>query len=331
MIAYKLVKKIDEVLVKETPESLTKNGSLNNEINMKKIAQYNNGNVTVSLEEDGSRIIEFEGTPQLDYPLNVDIRVSNKCSFGLNPKTGKSTCTFCHESATTDGYECDYDKLKNKISQLPPFIELAVGGNEITDGLMQFLAWCKRNNYFTNLTVNQGHLKRDLSKILLLMEEDLIKGLGVSYRPNIAWDVPQEILDYENTVFHAIIGIDDITDILTLHERGVRKILLLGEKDFGFNKGKVDTTSRKHKEWLWWVCKLFKTFDVTSFDNLALEQLRVQRFFTQENWDVFNQREFSLYLDAVNGYYCESSRSNNNRVSWDNMTIRDYFKNIRMK
>ena len=65
----------------------------------------------------------------------------------------------------------------------------------------------------------------------------------------------------------------------------------MGEKNFGYNKGKVDLDSKIHKEWRWWVHKLFSIFDVVSFDNLALVQLDIDRFFTDENWDIFNNME----------------------------------------
>ena len=73
--------------------------------------QYKNGNAEISISSDGTRIIEFNGELRLDWPLNVDIRVTNKCAFGFNPNTRSAICSFCHESARTDGSECDYLKL----------------------------------------------------------------------------------------------------------------------------------------------------------------------------------------------------------------------------
>ena len=43
---------------------------------------YKNGNATVTIEKDGTRIIEFVDELNLEYPLNIDIRVSTQCSFG---------------------------------------------------------------------------------------------------------------------------------------------------------------------------------------------------------------------------------------------------------
>lgn len=288
---------------------------------------YTNGNAEVSIDNDGSRVIEYEGTLELDYPLNIDIRVSTKCAFGAKADGTPGFCSFCHESAKQNGKECDYIALRDKLYGLPKGIELAIGANNLTDNLFEFLWWAKCEGYICNLTINQGHLKRDLQLLNKAIEYDMIKGLGVSYRGGLKWDVPQEILDYPNTVFHVIAGIDTFAEVEALAAKGVKKALILGEKDFGFNKGNVNLDSRNHKEWFWWVHKLFSQFEAVSFDNLALTQLRIQRFFTDENWNVFNQGEHSFFVDSVNGFYHPSSRSNK-KTDWNKKNIFEYFKNL---
>lgn len=295
----------------------------------KEIANYSNGNADVKLYEDGTRVIEYNGELKLEMCLNIDIRVSSKCAFGYNPKTGKAFCDFCHESARTDGEECDYENLKEKLIGLPRGIELAIGANNITLNLVGFISWCKLNGYIVNLTVNQGHVKRDSSHLYTLIDQQLIKGLGVSYRSSLKWDIPDFILNYKNTVFHVIAGIDCVDDVLSLKDKGVKKVLVLGEKNFGFNEGKVDLTTRNHREWYWWVGKMFDTFDVTSFDNLALEQLNMKRFFSDENWDIFNQGEHSFYLNAVEQYFAPSSRSNV-KTDWNICSLKEYFHNLEL-
>jgi hypothetical protein len=289
------------------------------------ITEYKNGNADIKLYDDGTRVIEYDDVLNLDTPLNIDIKVSSQCDFGMNPKTGKAFCDFCHESATTNGKECDYELLKDKLNNLPKGIELAIGGNNITPNLYHFISWCYDMGYIVNLTVNQGHLKRDLIMLNKLIDNGLIKGLGVSYRSALKFSVPEEILNYEHTVFHVICGIDSFSNVASLINNGVNKILLLGEKNFGYNKGRVDLTTRKHKEWYWWVHKLFSMFNVVSFDNLALEQLNIKRFFTNNNWEVFNQGEHSFYIDSVNGYFAPSSRSDD-KTNWNTTTIKNYFK-----
>jgi hypothetical protein len=212
----------------------------------------------------------------------------------------------------------------SKLEGLPRGIELAIGCNHMTSGLKNFIVWCDTKGYVVNLTINQGHIKRDFKLIYELIENGLVKGLGISYRSELKFDVPKEILDYNNTVFHVICGIDTFDEVVALKEFGVKKMLLLGEKNFGFNLGNVDLSSRNHREWYWWVHKLFSVFDVVSFDNLALQQLNLKRFFSDENWDVFNQSEHSFYINAVDQTMSPSSRSPE-KVDWNAMTVQDYF------
>ncbi|KAI9549456.1 LOW QUALITY PROTEIN: hypothetical protein GHT06_001856 [Daphnia sinensis] len=177
------------------------------------ITEYKNGNAVVAIHNDGTRIISYENDLQLDYPLNIDIRVSTKCSFGFNPSTGTAVCDFCHESATMNGTDCNYDTLFEKLNGLPVGIELAIGSNELTDNLVIFLERCKNQGWICNVTVNQGHLKRDKDKIIECINAGLIKGLGISYRSGFS-AIPPELLNYENTVVHVINGIDSIEEVL---------------------------------------------------------------------------------------------------------------------
>ena len=293
------------------------------------IANYINGNATVNLYSDGTRVIEYDDILSLDMALNIDIRVSTKCSFGAKDDGTPGFCSFCHESALQNGKECDYADLMSKLEDLPKGIELAIGANQITLNLVIFLQWAKLMGFIVNLTVNQGHLKRDLIFIKQCIDFDLIKGLGVSYRGGLKWDVPQEILNYPNTVFHVIAGIDTFSEVEALATKGVKKILVLGYKTFGFGVNyfntNTDDVTKNIKQWIWWVHKLFSTFEVVSFDNLALEQLKINRFFTDENWSIFNNGEHSFYINAVDGYFSPSSR-NPDKTDWNDMTIKEFFK-----
>ena len=284
-----------------------------------------NGNATINITTDGTRVIEYENDLKLEYPLNIDIRVSNKCAFGYNPKTNKAICSFCHESATTDGIDCNYGSLKEILKDLPKGIELAIGSNEFTKDLYNFLSWCYDKQFICNVTVNQGHVIRDLNNIVAAINDNYIKGLGISYRPELKWNIPKVLLDYNNTVFHVIAGIDTIEQVISLKDKSVSKILILGEKSFGFNEGNVNLNSKIHKEWFWYIHKLFSLFDIVSFDNLALQQLNIQRFFLKEDYEVFNQGEYSFYIDATKEIFKPSSR-NNEFISWNNLNIKEYFK-----
>jgi hypothetical protein len=62
------------------------------------------------------------------------------------------------------------------------------------------------------------------------------------------------------------------------------------------------------------------------FDNLAVEQLEVQRFCTPEEWKELYQGEHSMYINAVDHTFSPSSRSASKTV-WD-LPIKDYYAQI---
>ena len=144
--------------------------------------QYTNGNAEITIYKDGTRIVECDGDLNLDYPLNIDIRVSEQCAFGLHKKTGTAICNFCHESATTDGAHGNLVDLIEVLKEIPPGIELAVGLNQINADVEQFLMDCHDHGWIVNTTINQGHIPRDKDKIKTLLGMNLIHGLGISYR-----------------------------------------------------------------------------------------------------------------------------------------------------
>ena len=281
-----------------------------------------NGNATISLFSDGSRIIEADGELKLQYPLNIDIRLSKKCDFGMNPVSGKAICSFCHESATTDGEDADVFALVETIKDVPAGTELAVGVNQYTENIHQFLLIAKERGWIVNATVNQGLIFRDKDRISKAISEGLINGLGISYRSGMK-DIPVEFKQYENTVVHVIAGIDSFDAVRTLSTLGLKKILILGEKDFGFNLGKVRLKSESHFWWYRKLHQLFEEFEVVSFDNLALEQLNVKRFVKE--WETVYQHEFSFYINAVDKYFSRSSRSPDRQPY---MSVEKYFSDF---
>lgn len=296
---------------------------------MELLNKYKNGNCTIEIYSDGTRIIEWPDGEEmkLEFPLNIDIRLMTKCDFGYNPTTGKSVCSFCHESARTDGKECDYDQLLSQLKHLPAGMELAIGINDFTEGLEFFLGRCKAYGFIVNGTVNQGALAKKSNREWLarLISNNLLKGVGVSYRPRMP-DIPKEVIEYPNTVLHVIAGIDDFEGVKNLANQGVKKILVLGEKDFGFNKGNVNLSSESHKEWKARIMELAKAFDIISFDNLALEQLDIKSKLPDSMWKEFYQGEHSFYINAVDQYFAPSSRSNLLKKGFGETNLFDYFK-----
>ena len=145
------------------------------------LTKYQNGNGLVSIYHDGTRKVGL----QLAHPLNIDVRVSNACSFGMHPVTGMAICEFCHESARTDGRDCDYEALKDYIYRYPAGTELAIGCNKATESLEDFLWWACDIGYICNITINQGHIQRDKKLLKSWVRDQLIYGLGISYRRDL--------------------------------------------------------------------------------------------------------------------------------------------------
>lgn len=288
------------------------------------IYKYNNGNAIVEIFNDGTRVVTTEDEDfKFEYPLNIDIRVSSRCPLGYNPETGKSVCEYCHESATTNGKECNYSILKSKLIGLPKGIELAIGGNILTDGLHDFLLWCKTNDYICNLTVNQLELNKNKSKLISYLDSEIIRGLGISYRKDYKMAIDDYFIKNKNVILHVIAGIDSVEDVAKLP---FKKILILGYKKFGrgidYYSPEIDINIQR---WFWNVPKLFDVKDIVSFDNLSLKQLNIKRLLTDDGYNEINQGENSMYIDAVNGHFKPSSRSDN-KTNWNNIGIKEYFK-----
>lgn len=292
--------------------------------------KYRNGNAVVTLDlRDGTRIIEYPDNEPLtlETPLNIDIRVSTQCPYGYNVETQKSTCAFCHESALVSGVECHYGILQQVLmdAKLPRGTEIALGVNEVTEDLVQFIKNLYRLGLVVNITMNERYIL-EFGDTGLKQMLPYVFGLGISYRSlQGCLSLPDWIADYPHTVIHVINGIDNFDDI---KELGVKyhKLLVLGEKDFGFNRGKVNLDTEQHKQWKSNIMQLTKIFDIVSFDNLGLQQLEIRGKITDKEYKSFYQGEHSMYINAVEQYFAPSSRTRNNIKGFGETDLRSYFQ-----
>lgn len=292
--------------------------------------KYRNGNAVVTLDlRCGTRIIEYPDNEPLTLqtPLNIDIRVSTQCPYGYDTNTKKSTCAFCHESALVDGQECHYGVLQQVLmdAKLPRGTEIALGVNEVTDNLIQFVRNLYRLGLVVNITMNERYILQYGDTGLKQMLP-YVFGLGISYRSlQGCLSLPDWIAEYPHTVIHVINGIDDFDDVKELGIK-YRKLLILGEKDFGFNRGKVNLDTPQHKQWKSNIMQLTKIFDIVSFDNLGLQQLEIRGKITDEEYKSFYQGEHSMYINAVEQYFAPSSRTRNNIQRFGETDLRSYFQ-----
>lgn len=292
--------------------------------------KYINGNANIWLDlRDGTRIIEYPDHQDLtlDTPLNIDIRVSTQCPYGYNVETQKSTCAFCHESALVNGQECHYGILQQVLidAKLPRGTEIALGVNEVTPDLIQFVKNLWKLGLVVNITMNERYIT-EFGDTGLKQLLPYVFGLGISYRSlQGCLSLPDWIADYPHTVIHVINGIDDFNDVKELGIK-YRKLLVLGEKDFGFNRGKVNLNTPSHIEWKSNVMQLTKIFDVVSFDNLGLQQLEIRGKISTEEYETFYQGEHSMYINAVEQYFAPSSRTRNGIKHFNEADLRSYFQ-----
>lgn len=289
---------------------------------MKQIAKYQNGNTTVTIMNDGTKIREYENYPEILHPESIDVKITDYCDMG---------CAYCHESSTKKGIHGDLNKLIEVINELPPGVELAIGGgNPLSHpNLVEFLQVLKSKGIIANLTVNQGHLKTFQDMITFLIKDELIKGLGISITNNNFNHIKPLLEITDNIVYHIIAGVNKVEVIDKLIELGNCKVLILGYKLFGFGvKFHTKEVDAELKRWYEKLPSLIGKCTI-SFDNLAIEQLKVKRLFTHDGWNKFYMGDdftFTMYIDAVKQEYSPTSRSNK-RKSFSEYSLLEYFSN----
>jgi hypothetical protein len=285
--------------------------------------KYKNGDFDFTIYSDGTLIRETNvENPKVVHPSSIDVKITDYCDMG---------CLFCHESSTKKGKHSDLDKLIDVISELPAGIEMACGGGDPLShpNLIPFLETLKSKGIISNITVNQGHLKRYQELLTYLIKNDLVKGIGISITNNNFNYVKPLLSITNNIVYHLIGGINKVEDVQKLIELDPNcKVLILGYKLFGF--GVNYYTKDVDIELGRWYKKLPNLIGkcVISFDNLAIEQLKVKRLFTDVGWSKFYMGDdftFTMYIDAVKQEFAPTSRSKE-RKSFDEYSLIEYFQ-----
>ena len=291
---------------------------------------YKNGNYIVRFNlSDGTKIRETEEDEFVpDHPENIDIKISDRCDM---------LCKFCHEGSTKDGKLGDI--LNEKfVDTLYPYQEVAIGGGDVTchPDLIPFLRKLKERKVIANITVNQIHFERKQELIKQLVDEKLVHGIGVSLVDPTDKFISL-IKQYPNAVIHTINGILNQYDIDKLSDNGL-KLLILGYKHLRRGNDWYDTDKENilHNQ-LWLKDNLIDVinhFKVVSFDNLAIEQLDVQRLMTNEQWDEFymgDDSEFTYFIDMVERKFAKNSTAPLNERYNLIDSVDDMFERIRLR
>lgn len=284
---------------------------------MKKLGAYINGNYTVTIYDDGTKIRRTNDDEFIaSFPESFDCKITNQCDLG---------CAMCHENSTIDGVHGDILNPKF-INTLKPYTEIAIGGGNplAHPDLVEFLQKLKDRKVLASMTVNQTHFMKSLDTIRYLVDNKLINGVGVSLMTP-SKEFVKTLKQFDNAVLHVINGMLSKEDIDKLKGNDL-KILILGYKQFrrginNYDKNSADIEFKK--SWLSENLKeVLHMFKVVSFDNLAIEQLSVQSIVPTEEWDSFYMGDDgtkTLYIDLVNQKFASCSVSNQRYELMDNM------------
>lgn len=294
---------------------------------MNLLYKYLNGNVEVSIYDNGTKIQEWPDgeVPSPIYPNSFDLKITNYCDLG---------CKFCHEMSTVKGEHGDLVLMSKLVEELPSGTEIAIGGGNPLDhpDLITFLERCKELGLICNLTINFNHLEKFYYTINKLLNENLIYGLGISVNYTFNQKLVESLDKTENIVYHVIAGVDPISILNKIKDSKVAKVLVLGYKDVGrginFHDEDVDELK---KEWYEKLPNFIGKVHL-SFDNLAIGQLNIRRFFDENSWKQFycgNDGEFTFYIDLPNKKYAMSSTSP--YKSDLSSSISEMFKDVRSK
>ena len=271
---------------------------------MKLLGVYKNGNYTVKVLSDGTKIRETEEDNFIPaFAENCDVKITDKCDGG---------CPFCYEGCTPNGKHGDILNPKF-LDTLHPYTELAINGNDMSHpDLIPFLEKLKEKKVIANMTVNQIHFERYQDMIRDLVDRGLIYGLGISLKEPTE-EFISLVKQYPNAVIHVINGILSPSDVELLADNDL-KMLILGYKHLrrGEDWYAVDHENIVVKQ-MWLkdnLAEMLNHFKVVSFDNLAITQLDVKRLTSQEEWDEFYMGDdgtMTFYIDMVEGTFGKNS------------------------
>lgn len=290
------------------------------------LGAYKNGSYDVKIYSDGTKVRETREDDFIPaFAENCDVKITSRCDGG---------CPWCYEGCTADGEHANIMNYKF-LDTLHPYTELAINGNDLTHPeLVPFMLKMKEKQVILNMTVNQVHFERYFEYIKNLVAQKMIHGLGISLR-----EPTDEFIDMvsqiPNAVIHVINGVVSVQDLVRLSSHNL-KILILGYKHirrgedyYSENTADVRALQDELSQYLFSEIIANRWFKVVSFDNLAIEQLKVQEQLPEKKWDRFymgDDGDFTFYLDLVEGTFGRNSLATKQYPIMDN--IDDMFRKI---
>ena len=297
---------------------------------MNLLHEYLNGNYTVRLFDDGTKERIFDQTPNPRFPESMDVKITDYCNAG---------CKFCHENSTVKGLHSNFELATTLFNGIPSGTELALGGGNPLDypELYTVLETWKEKGIVCNMTVNSVHVKENQYRLLDYVNNQFIRGLGISYFKPFLHDCISLTKNTNNVVFHVIMGVHTVDDLRFIISKVKNpKVLLLGYKQYGRGNGYYSSMVEKNMyDWYISIHEFFNVEGLTlSFDNLGIKQINFKRFMPEAEWNQFYMGDdgmFTFFIDLVKQQYTKSSTSVERYPILATDTIERMFQNIRIK
>ena len=290
------------------------------------LAKYKNGNYTVILADDGTKI-RFNDLDNLtpSFAESIDCTITTKCD---------GSCPYCYLGCNENGEHADLNQPF--FDTLHKGQELALNGNDLSHpDLLKFLVRMRRNGVICNITLNQKHFMKYAMSLKNLATIGLVHGIGVSLTDSSDEKLYEMLSSIPNTVVHVIDGLTTKVDIDNMSDKGI-KMLILGYKPIGRgkeysdkHKAEIDNNIKYLRDNL---KEISKHFDVVSFDNLAIEHLNVKSLVKKDRWDELymgDEGQYTFFIDAVNKKFAVSSLSEEQYNLMDN--VDDMFQYVTEK
>ena len=290
------------------------------------LAKYKNGNYTVILADDGTKIrINDLNNLTPSFAESIDCTITTKCDGG---------CPYCYLGCNENGEHADLNQPF--FDTLHKGQELALNGNDLSHpDLIHFLDRMNEKGVICNITMNQKHFIKHRVMLRFLSYMGLLHGIGVSLTDSNDEKLYEMFSFVPNTVVHVIDGLITKEDIDNMSNRGI-KMLVLGYKPIGRGKEYSD----KHKAEINNNIKylrdnlkeISKHFDVVSFDNLAIEHLNVKSLVKQDKWNELymgDEGQYTFFIDAVNKKFAVSSLSEEQYDLMD--SVDDMFRYVKKR
>ncbi len=270
---------------------------------MELLRKYKNGNYTVCLYSDGTKEMATDEEEFIsNFPDSIDLKITDYCD---------QNCPMCHENSLSNGKHANLDAPF--LGKLHAGTELAIGGgNPLSHPqLVDFLQKLKVMGIVANITINEKHLLTNMDFVQSLVSQKLVYGVGISLN-----EYSKKTFEFaktnSNIVLHVVCGVADLDKLLTNCDEKL-KILLLGYKKFGrgenfFSKEVLLNISNFRRA----LPLLSKKFGVVSFDNLALQQLNVEKIVSDSIWNshyMGDDGKHTMYIDLVNKKFAKNSIS----------------------